>query len=172
MAAVRLVGHGISIEIPDAWEGRIFCRPQAAPVVHVASFPLLAGDGDFGAAATARMRAGDCFLALVEYRPGGALVPGKGLFAPHGKPQQLALERFAPHQLQVTRAGQLGCQYFFTEAARPCCLYTVIRPEPHSAAQLARRLGEIVRTLRLQPPSGGAARRAPFHRHRLDDGRA
>lgn len=157
MAAVRLAAHGISIEVPDGWEGRIFRRPGAAPVLHVASFPLLAGDGDFGAAATARMRAGDGFLALVEYRPGGALVPGRGLFAPRGKPRALAIERFAPQQLQVTRAGQLGCQHFFTEAGVPCCLYTVICPQQRSAAQLARRLSEIVRTLLLRPPSGGAA---------------
>ncbi|HWX46041.1 MAG TPA: hypothetical protein VNY52_12060 [Solirubrobacteraceae bacterium] len=148
---MRIVGHGRSIGAPEGWEARIFRRGESAPVLHVATFPLEDGDGDFGAAATGRMRPDDAFASLVEYRGDAVVRPGHGLFAPAGRPVELRASDFQPNQLQVTRPGQLGCQRFFTAGGRPLCLYAVIHPEGRSRAQLARDLSEVLRTLRFEP---------------------
>lgn len=144
-------GHGISLDVPSRWEARILRRSGTAPVLHIASFALEEGDGDFGAAATGRMRAGDVFAALVEYRIGGGLRPGQGLFAGRrpGVPQ---LADFGPHQLQVPRRDQLGWQSFFTEAGRPFCLYEVIQPSAAgpSVVSLIAGLAAVFSTLKLE----------------------
>jgi hypothetical protein len=144
--------HGISLDPPPGWEARIFRRDGAAPVLHAASFPLHEGDGDFGAAATGRMAADDRFLALVEYQPDHRLVPGRGLFEAGSRPPYLQPDDFSPRALQVTRTGQLGCQRFFTEAGRPCCLYAVIRTGPTPVRRLVADLNRVVATLRVEPP--------------------
>ncbi len=144
-----VAGHGISIAVPDAWEVRIFRHGTAAPVLHAASFALLDGDGDFGAAATGRMRPGDGFLALVEYLIDERLRPGVGLFEHPGVPPAPALHDFGPRRLQVTRSGQLGWQGFFTAAGRPCCLYAVIAPGVSPPAPIVAELGRAISSLRL-----------------------
>jgi hypothetical protein len=146
---VVIAGHGISIDIPAGWEARIYRRAGAAPVLHAASFALHDGDGDFGAAATGRMRPGDSFAALVEYLVDERLQPGIGLFAADGVPPAPRLLEFGPMQLQVTRPGQLGWQRFFTAAQRPCCLYAVIRLGAAAPAGMVAELGRMLKTLRL-----------------------
>jgi len=150
MARVVISGHGLAIEVPSGWEARIFRRADAAPVLHAASFPLHDHDGDFGAAATGRMRGDDRFLALVEYRPDGRLRAGHGLFAPASRPVPRAPD-FSPRQLQVTRAGQLGWQRFFTVAGRPCCVYAVVQPARLSAGRLVTDLARVLDTLEIAP---------------------
>lgn len=145
-----IAGHGISIDVPAGWEARIYRRAGAAPVLHAASFALHDGDGDFGAAATARMRSADSFAALVEYLVDERLRPGVGLFAAQGVPPAPRLGEFSPMQLQVTRPGQLGWQRFFTAAQRPCCLYAVIRPGAAAPASMVAELGTMLKTLRLE----------------------
>ncbi len=144
---MRVAGHGLSIDAPRGWEARIFCRDGAAPVLHAATFALLEKDGDFGAAATGRMRPDDAFAALVEYRSDAVVRPGVGLFADRERPATLKAHDFGPAQLQVTRAGQLGCQRFFTDVARPFCLYAVIRPASKRPELLARELSDVLATL-------------------------
>ena len=146
---MRVAAHGRSIEVPTGWEARIFRRPGGAPVLHIATFALRDHDGDFGAAATGRMRADDVFAALVEYRSDQKLVPGIGLFAPTGRPSGPRVHEFKPTQLQVTRPGQLGSQRFFTDAGRPCCLYAVIRPARKRPGRLVDELGRVLATLRF-----------------------
>lgn len=143
-------GHGLAIDVPHGWEARIFRRADAAPVLHAASFPLHEHDGDFGAAATGRMRGDDRFLALVEYRPDARLRAGHGLFASHERPRPHA-SRFSSRQLQVTRAGQLGWQHFFTASGRPCCLYAVVQPARLSAGRLVADLARVLATLEIAP---------------------
>ena len=77
---MNVAAHGISVDVPSGWEARIFKRGPGA-ILHVASFPLLGSDGDFGAAATGRMRLGDAFAALVEYVDRDMIRPGDGLYA-------------------------------------------------------------------------------------------
>jgi hypothetical protein len=154
---MRVAAHGRSIDVPGGWEARIFRRPGSAPVLHIATFALSDRDGDFGAAATGRMRADDVFAALVEYRSDQKLRPGTGLFAATGRPSGPHVHEFKPTQLQVTRPGQLGSQRFFTEAGRPCCLYAVIQPSRKRPGLLVDELGRVLATLRFtaeQSPQG------------------
>jgi hypothetical protein len=123
----RLSAHGLAIDLPEGWEGRIYRRRGGDPILHAANYPLPASDGDFGSEATARMPRGGSFLALSEYRPGQGLEPGKGLFASRRMPLPLELAHFHPRTLQVGRPGQAGVQHFFTAAQRPFCLYAVVR---------------------------------------------
>jgi hypothetical protein len=143
---VRITGHGLSIELPDGWEGRIFRRAEAAPILHVASFPLQAGDGDFGAAATGRMGPDTAFAAMLEYRADGIVRPGVGLFQALGQPTPDPRE-FSPFQLQVTRPGQFGWQRFFTSGDRPSCLYAVVKPAGTSLVSLVTALSGVLATV-------------------------
>ena len=150
---MRVAGHGISIAVPAGWEARIFRRGGGGAVLHVASFELLDGDGDFGAAATGRMRDDDVFAAQIEYRVDDRLRAGVGLFAAGGLPSPPEAHEFNPMHLQVTRRGQLGRQRFFTHDSRPYCLYLVIQPVHHSLERLTGELSKVLATLQL---SGGA----------------
>jgi hypothetical protein len=145
---MRIDGHGVSIDVPHGWDARIFCREGAAPVLHAATFALKESDGDFGAAATGRMRGDDVFIAVLEYRADAVLLPGAGLFDAH-RPLGLRASELGSNQLQVTRAGQLGCQRFYTEAGRPFCLYAVIQPLRRGPDELIAELSGVVATLRL-----------------------
>jgi hypothetical protein len=147
---MRVTGHGLSIDAPQGWEARIFRRDDAAPVLHLATFALLEKDGDFGAAATGRMRPNDAYAALVEYRCDAVVRPGVGLFSAMGRPATLRAHDFGPAQLQVTRTGQLGCQRFFTDVGRLFCLYAVIRPAGKAPALLARELSDVLATIEFQ----------------------
>ena len=123
---MRVEAHGIAVDLPDSWEGRVFRRPKGDPTLHAATFALPFADGEFGTRATARMPAGATFLTLTEYRPGQGLVPGKGLFRERAIPLPIPRSRFRPNQLHVRRPGQRGFQHFFTEGGRAFCLYAVI----------------------------------------------
>ncbi len=147
---MRVSGHGLSIDAPVAWEARVFRREGARPVLHLATFALSPADGDFGAAATGRMRPGDAFAALVEYQASATLVPGAGLFARTGVPVPLSAHDFHPRRLQVTRSGHLGTQRFFTEGGRPLSLYAVIWPSAPLAAHLPA-LNAALESLIVEP---------------------
>jgi len=149
---VRIAGHGLSVELPAGWEGRISRRPQGGPVMHVANFP------DFGAAATGRMRPGDAFGALLEFRDADKLRPGVGLFEALGQPAPKPHE-FSAMQLQVTRRGQFGWQRFFTAGGRTSCLYAVVAPGDRPAGELVSALAAVLATIErpVAVPAGGAA---------------
>lgn len=153
---MKVAGHGISIDLPAGWEGRISRRQDAGPVLHIATFPLHPGDGDFGAAPTGRMRDGDAFAALLEFRDSERIRPGVGLYASAVRPIP-RVEEFGEMQLQVTRRGQLGWQRFFTEGGRTCCLYAVIQPAGRPPSRLVTRLQSVLATLELVVDAAGAA---------------
>lgn len=148
---MRLAAHGIGIDLPRGWEGRIYRRPGADPTLHAANFELPASDGDFGSGAAARMPDGGALIVLKEYRPGPRLIPGTGLFASRQLPLPLHGHRFHPRALQVGRPGQAGFQHFFTTGAgRPFCLYAVIKPSSdraHGARGAEGQLGALNRIL-------------------------
>ena len=137
----KLVAHGVRVEVPRGWEGRIVRRNAANPVersravVHLSSFPMPESRGDFGVGVTELMRSGDVFVTLFEYGPESL---GKALFAEKGVPR-LTERMFSSRRLQRTLPGQLGCQLFFTEQQRPFCLYVVIAGRLH----LRRVLTEV-----------------------------
>ncbi|MHB8659905.1 MAG: hypothetical protein ACYC91_18570 [Solirubrobacteraceae bacterium] len=145
---MRIASHGRSIDVPEGWEARILRHSGGAPVLHVASFALTDRDGDFGAAATGRMRPDDVFAALVEYRVDAKIRPGRGLFSPP-PPRPPRAHELSSNQLQVTRRGQIGWQRFFTDADRPCCLYIVVQPGRMHPDRLVKQLGDVLATLRF-----------------------
>jgi len=129
----RLAAHGVAVDVPRGWEGRILRRVALNPtersrtVVHVASFPLPEERGDFGVGVTELMRSGDVFVSLFEYGPESV---GQPMFAAQGVPH-LTPDLFSPRRLQRTLSGQVGCQLFFTANNRPFCLYIVIAGRIH-----------------------------------------
>ncbi len=148
---MRLSAHGIGVELPPGWEGRVFRRPEGDPTLHAANFPLPARDGDFGTTATKDMPRGGVFVVLTEYRPGQGLEPGQGLFAPDAIPLPLELWQFRRRALLLARPDQAGFQHFFSADARPFCLYAVLRHTQGSrlraAAAAQRPVGALNRAL-------------------------
>jgi hypothetical protein len=135
----KLAAHGISIELPDGWEGKIYRRRDGDPTLHAANYALPGWDGDFGSVATEHMPVNGSFLVITEYRPGQGLEPGKGLFAAEAIPLPLDLRHFGSRTLHITREGQLGFQHFFTAAKRPFCLYAVMKPQRHKGIVFAAK---------------------------------
>jgi hypothetical protein len=151
-----LRGHGFTVQPPAGWEARIYRRTaptvpdnarnraaaagrtgwlgeQTLPVVHLADFPLPASRGDYGSGAVESMRAGNMFLAILEF---GAECLGTALYQePRPKVQP---NRFSPNGLQRILPGQCGAQYFFTENRRPLCLYVVLGSQTDLARSSAR----------------------------------
>ena len=84
-----LEAHGLRIELPRGWSGRVFKRPAGGATLHAGDFELPLDDGEFGDQSTAVMPPGATFVALAEYVPGAGLEPGKGLFAPRRVPTTL-----------------------------------------------------------------------------------
>jgi hypothetical protein len=150
---MKLEAHGLKIELPRGWSGRVFRRSAHIATLHAADFQLPLEDGEFGDRSTAAMPLGASFLALTEYRPGGGLEAGEGLFAPRGVPSMLDPTGFSPDGLAHPHAGQAGMQRFFTAARRPFCLYVVVSgPRTERRRQLAA-LSHVLRTVKVQPPA-------------------
>jgi len=147
----RLSAHGISIELPPRWSGRVFQRAGGGATLHAGDFQLVLGGGEFGDASTGSMPAGASFIALTEYLPGAGLAPGRGLFARRRIPVRLDPSAFSASRLAHPRHGQVGMQHFFTAVGRPFCLYVVLAgPRVQRRRQLAT-LGHVLGALRIAP---------------------
>jgi hypothetical protein len=137
-----LSAHGISVELPSGWEGRIAQRDTTAPaaataarvarvaepssttgaLLQAANFALPSSTGDFGSGAVEVMANPDLLIVLFEYDRPSASTP---LFASRGIPRVTA-DDFSPVALQHVLKGQGGTQQFFNEAGRAMCLYVVL----------------------------------------------
>jgi hypothetical protein len=130
----ELRGSGIAVAVPSGWEGRIYSKPAAdAPrtgtartrrdnaVLHVASFPLPPGTGDYGGGAVEQMTNTDLLVVLMEH---GAQSVGTPLFEASGIPR-LTIDDVSTTCLQRLLEGQGGAQRFFTVNGRAFCLYVV-----------------------------------------------
>jgi hypothetical protein len=149
---VKVAAHGIAVDLPDGWEGRIFKRPKGDPTLHAGTFALPFDDGEFGSRATKRMPPGATFVTITEYRPGQGLQPGRGLFEARAIPLPIPRSRFRRSQLLVTRPGHRGFQHFFTEGGRPFCLYAVIHePKLHSARADVAAVNRVLKSLTIEP---------------------
>lgn len=149
--SAALQGHGITVRLPERWEGRIYRRPQpntdfaapdshaaaargahpagagwlgelSYPVTHLANFALPPRRGDYGTGAVERMGPRHIFVSLLEFAPDCL---GTALYTPQGllapRPRD-----FGSDNLQRRLAGQAGYQRFFTAHDRPMCLYIVL----------------------------------------------
>ena len=146
-----LAAHGLRIELPRGWSGRVFKRPAGGATLHAGDFQLPLDDGEFGDASTGLMPAGASFLALTEYRPGAGLEPGQGLFASRRIPRTLDPTAFSPRGLAHPRPGLAGAQRFFTAAGRPLCLYVVVSGTRAERRRQLAVLTHVLRSLRVQP---------------------
>ena len=45
---MRLDAHGIEIELPRGWSGRVFSRQDGAATLHAGNYALALDDGEFG----------------------------------------------------------------------------------------------------------------------------
>ncbi len=146
-----LEAHGLRLELPRGWSGRVFRRSQHIATLHAADFQLPLEDGEFGDSATSLMPATGSFLALTEYEPGSGLKPGVGLFAPRGIRLPLDPATFSARGLAHPREGQLGMQRFFTAEGRPFCLYVVLGGPRHGRRRQLLTLDHVLRSLRISP---------------------
>jgi hypothetical protein len=133
---------GIAVRLPPGWEGVIYRRdpgevelpddlpperrrqPTSRSVVHLGSFPLPPGRGDYGSGAVEIMRDADVLIILFEFEPESA---STAQFARSGLPRNLDPDDFDPNQMQRPLAGMAGCQRFFNVGGtRAFCLFAVI----------------------------------------------
>lgn len=120
-------------------------RPN--PVVHLANFALPEQRGDFGSGAVDVMTEDDVLIVLFEYGPECV---GTALFRRRGIPVDLRPAMFSSSALQRTRAGQAGCQVFFTEQGRAFCCYTVLGRQS-SAARVLPQANATLAATRIAP---------------------
>jgi hypothetical protein len=153
---VILAAHGLRIELPKGWSGRVFGRSAGLATLHAGDFQLPLQDGEFGDRATGLMPSGGSFLALTEYRPGAGLEPGKGLFASRRIPLPLDPTSFSAAGLAHGRPDQAGMQHFFTAAGRPLCLYVVISGARSDRRRQLALLSHVLRSLTVQAPQPAA----------------
>ena len=148
---MTLAAHGISVELPSTWSGRVFSRGGELATLHAATFALPLDDGEFGDRSTGLMPAGGSFFALTEYAPSPDLRAGDGLFASRRIPLPLDPTAFGSHRLAHPRPGQAGTQHFFTASGRPFCLYAVIARGPGSGGAQLHALGHVLGSIRIRP---------------------
>ena len=90
-------------------------------MLHVASFALPPGVGDYGGGAVEQMSNRDLLIVLMEHGDSSAGTP---LFAATGIPR-LTVDDVSTTCLQRLIEGQGGAQKFFTVNNRSFCLYVV-----------------------------------------------
>ena len=164
----ELEAHGIKLNLPGGFEGRVFRReepasasapppsarafalapaaPPAPTVVHCSTQPLPSDLGDFGSALVPDLGPDDVFVVLFEY-PGATAEP---LFARKGVPRSVQANDFDPNMLQRAIAGQAGVQVFAQEAGRAFCLYAVIGSFARRAT-LVEKVNAVLADLVIEP---------------------
>jgi hypothetical protein len=144
---VILERHGVAVELPAGWSGRLSRRPAGGATLHAATFALSLEDGQFGDRSTAVMPPGSTFLSLTEYRADGHLKAGAGLFRARRLPVPVDPLAFSRRTLAHPRPGHSGVQHFFTAAGRPFCLYVVIASGPGQRGGRRAQLAALNRVL-------------------------
>src|SRR5205085_8370089 len=141
---MRIAAHGIALELPQGWDGRIWTREGAGPVVHAANIALPPSDGDFATLATQSLPADGVVVCLIDY---GTADAGTPLYA-NAAPTRVDAAELQPQTLLRRRPGQRGLQRFFTAGGRAMCLYVVVGSGAHAAA-LAGAVSGVLATLRV-----------------------
>lgn len=141
---MRLAAHGIALDLPTGWDGRIWSREGGGPVVHAANVPLPPSDGDFATLATQSLPAAGVVVVLVDY---GTADAGTPLYD-NPAPARIDPGELRPQTLLRRRPGQRGLQRFFTSGGRAMCLYVVVGSAAH-APDLAAAVSGVLATLRV-----------------------
>jgi hypothetical protein len=149
---VILDAHGVRVELPRGWSGRLFRGHDRIVGLHAGDYSLPLADGStFGDASTGRMPADAAFVALAEYHPGNGLTPGAGLFAAKGLKLPLDPTEFSEHKLAHPRRGQVGTQHFFTAAGRPFCVYVVLAGGRAPRRRKLTAVNQVLMSLAIEP---------------------
>lgn len=119
---MKLSSLGLSVNLPDGWDGRIYAREDGLAALQAASFPLQPNSGEFGSSSVSVMPGDGAFLALVEYDRESA---SQALFAGSGRPKTVNPDDFDANAVAQGQDGRSGQQIFFNEAGRAFCLYLV-----------------------------------------------
>ena len=168
----ELNAHGVAVDVPAGWDGRIFRRPEqgdvttsdadepTAPpgarthsVTHIASVALPADIADFGSDAVKQLGPDDALVVLFEYDEQSA---GTALFAAQGIPRPLDPDGFSPAALQRTLPGQAGAQLFFNEGGRAFSLYVVLGAFDNRH-EVVPNVNTVLETMRIEPTAGAPA---------------
>jgi hypothetical protein len=147
---VSIAAMGLAVTPPPGWEAAIYRRPalsgqQTYPVLHVATVPLPAGRGDYGAGLVELLGPDDVFVSVLEF---GAEAASSPLFSTLRAVPGLTPDAYRPRQLQRTILGQAGVQRFFTTQGRAFCLYSVIGALTNRVA-LTARANEVLGSFRV-----------------------
>jgi hypothetical protein len=141
----RLASHGIVVDVPRGWEGRIFVpdlEPPAInlPILHLTDAVLTVERSSYAPELAARAGGTGTLVALLEFDRSLANV---GLYARRGLHLPLTRERFHHRALQFPSRVQEGHQRFFSEGGRAFCLYVVLG----TGHGVDRRLSQVNRAL-------------------------
>jgi hypothetical protein len=155
-----LAKAGISVDLPQGWEGRAFVpaapEPERTfPVLHAATFAFPPDDSSFAGGLQRAMGAEGTMFSLVEFDP--ALSTEK-LFREDRLPIALRPPELSPGALQVPRPGQAAVQRFFAESERAFCLYAIVASRQDRAGRV-RRLNDVLASLRIERLAGPARER-------------
>ena len=127
---MRLAAHGIALDLPAGWDGRVWSRPGGGPVLHAANVALpaerrrLRHRGDGGACRPTASWSSSSTTA----RP----TPARRSTRPPA-PTRVDPGELSPATLLHRRPGQRGLQRFFTASGRAMCLYVVVGSAAHAA---------------------------------------
>ena len=147
-----LSSHGITIEVPNGWEGRMFVPdvPSPAvnlPVLHLTNTILTHERSSFAPELAARAGGTGALVALLEIEH---TLADRGLYAPQSIDLPLGRDRFHPRALQVPSLVQEGHQRFFSRHGRAFCLYVVLGTGPGADHRL-HTVNEALASLRIEP---------------------
>jgi len=152
-----LKGHGLSIDVPARWEGRIFVPtlpPPAInlPILHLTDTVLPLQRSTYAPEVADRAGSSGALVALVEFED---RLADRGLYAPQGLRLPLRRESFDARALQLPNPSQEGHQRFFSQSGRAFCLYVVLGTAPGVDLRL-RTLNRSLATLQVAPRKGQA----------------
>ena len=138
---MKLASHGLTVDVPQGWDARIYRRPQAEPNLHAANFPLPTDDGDFGSGALSTMG------PLHSY----ALATRLAQVADH--PLSLNQGTLYPALVRMEQKGWIKGAWGRTESNREAKFYSLTRAGQRAVAEQAerwRRLAGLVDKLLLE----------------------
>ena len=149
---VTLRGNGLTLDVGDGWEARMWVPdvpPPAInrPVIRLANFPLPLTKDTYAEEVADGLRPGDVVVSLVEFEPASA---GRGLYAYEGVPA-IRLADLDPRAVQGGGTGRAGLQRFFSANGRAFSLYVIAREGGGLRAAL-RQLDVALRSLTVGAP--------------------
>lgn len=136
---------GLDLTLPPGWQAAARKNENGHLVLHAATVPLPRSRGDFGSDVAQLLGPDDVLCSLFEY---GRESTREVLFSTHGLPVVRPAD-FQLGALQRSRPGQSGAQYFFQDAGRAFCLFTILGSHGRRVPG-ALRANALVRGMRVR----------------------